>query len=309
MIVLPEGFVRVTVDREGPAGSAWLSALPATVRELAERWDCTADGDPLYGGVGIVVPVLRKTTEPAVLKVSFPHPENMFEPDALSAWGGRGAVLLHERDDDRFAMLLERAHPTTLAQAAQGDEVAAIAGSVSRRLAVPAPAGLLRVQDRAAGWEEQLRRDARDFPDALPSRTVQTAMGTVRELAHHQPDTLIHGDLNARNILAATRVPWLAVDPKGWVGDRAYDCATLTKSRSVALAEQGDLAKGIDRTLDAFTSAAGLDPERARRWAQLTAVQAAYSGRRHGFRRGRHGAERTRLIALVDELARILTRL
>lgn len=128
MIVLPEAFVRVTVDREGAAGAAWLSTLPATVREVAERWDCTADGDLLYGGVGIVVPVLRKMTEPAVLKVSFPHHENRFEPDALSAWGGRGAVRLHERDDDRFAMLQERAHPTTLAQAAQGDEVAAIAG-------------------------------------------------------------------------------------------------------------------------------------------------------------------------------------
>lgn len=301
--------MRVTVDREGTAGSAWLSTLPATVRELAERWDCTADGDLLYGGVGIVVPVLRKMTEPAVLKVSFPHPENRFEPDALSAWGGRGAVRLHERDDDRFAMLLERAHPTTLAQAAQGDEVAAIAGGVSRRLAVPAPAGLPRLHDRAAEWEEQLLRDAREFPDALPSRTVQAATATVRELAHHQPDTLIHGDLNARNILAGTREPWLAADPKGWVGDRAYDCATLTKSRSVVLAEQGDLAKGIHRTVDAFTSAAELDRERARRWAQLGAVQAAYGGRRRGFRRGRHGSERARLIALVDELARILTDL
>ncbi|MER0477257.1 aminoglycoside phosphotransferase family protein [Streptomyces sp. Edi2] len=309
MIVLPEAFVRVTVDREGAAGSAWLSTLPAAVREVAERWDCTADGDLLYGGVGIVVPVLRKMTEPAVLKVSFPHPENRFEPDALSAWGGRGAVRLHERDDDRFAMLLERAHPTTLAQAAQGDEVAAIAGGVSLRLAVPAPAGLPRLQDRAAGWEEQLLRDAREFPDALPSRTVQAATATVRELAHHQPDTLIHGDLNARNILAGTREPWLAADPKGWVGDRAYDCATLTKSRSVVLAEQGDLAKGIHRTVDAFTSAAELDRERARRWAQLGAVQAAYGGRRRGFRRGRHGSERARLIALVDELARILTDL
>ncbi|MFD6181995.1 aminoglycoside phosphotransferase family protein [Streptomyces goshikiensis] len=307
MIVLPEAFVRVTVDREGPAGSAWLSGLPAIVREVAERWDCTADGELLYGGVGIVVPVLRKTTEPAVLKVSFPHPENRFEPDALSAWGGRGAVLLHERDDDRYAMLLERAHPTTLAQAAQGEEVAAIAGSVSSRLAVPAPAGLPRLQDRAAAWEEQLRQDARDFPEALPSRTVQAASATVRELALHQPDTLIHGDLNARNILAGIREPWLAVDPKGWVGDRAYDCGTLTKSRSVVLAEQGDLARGIDRTLDAFTSAAELDRERARRWAQLSAVQAAYGGRRRGFRRGRHGAERTRLIVLVDELVRILT--
>ncbi|MFJ9942846.1 aminoglycoside phosphotransferase family protein [Streptomyces erythrochromogenes] len=308
MIALPEAFVRVTVDREGPAGSAWLSALPATLREVAERWECTPDGEPMYGGVGIVVPVLRERTGPAVLKVSFPHPENRFEPDALLAWGGRGAVRLHERDDDRFAMLLERAHPTTLAQAAQGDEVAAIAGSVSRRLAVPAPAGLPRLQDRAAGWEEQLRQDSRDFPKALPSRTVQAATATVRELAHHQPDTLIHGDLNARNILTGTREPWLAVDPKGWVGDRAYDCGTLTKSRSLVLAEQGDLSRGIRRTLDAFTSAAELDREHARRWAQLGAVQAAYGGRRRGFRRGRHGAERDRLVAIVDELARILTR-
>ncbi|MCQ1577106.1 aminoglycoside phosphotransferase family protein [Streptomyces parvus] len=101
----------------------------------------------------------------------------------------------------------------------------------------------------------------------------------------------------------------MAVDPKGWAGDRAYDCGTLTKSRSVVLAERGDLAKGIHRILDAFTSAAELDRERARRWAQLGAVQAAYGGRRRGFRRGRHGSERTRLIVLVDELAHILTGL
>ncbi|MEJ8640131.1 hypothetical protein [Streptomyces sp. MS2.AVA.5] len=49
------------------------------------------------------------------------------------------------------------------------------------------PAGLPRFQDRAAGWELQLRRDARDLLDALPSRTVQVATATVRELAHHQP--------------------------------------------------------------------------------------------------------------------------
>ncbi|WP_405749468.1 aminoglycoside phosphotransferase family protein [Streptomyces sp. NBC_01411] len=307
MIELPEAFVRVTVDREGPAASAWLAELPATVRELVERWDCTVDGEVLYGGVGIVVPVLRTTCGPAVLKVSFPHPENRHEPNALTAWGGRGAVLLHERDDARFAMLLERAHPMTLAEAGTGVEVATIAGSVSRRLAVPAPAALPRLQDRAALWEEQLRADARDYPGALPSRLVQAATATVRELAFHQPDTLIHGDLNARNILAATRESWLAVDPKGWAGDRAYDCGTLTKSRSVVLAEQGDLAKGIHRTLDAFTSAAELDRERARRWAQLGAVQAAFGGRRRGFRRGRHGIERARLIALVDELTHILT--
>ncbi|MEU9167660.1 aminoglycoside phosphotransferase family protein [Streptomyces sp. NPDC048420] len=307
MIRTPDEFARVTIAREGDEGAAWLDELPLIVKELAVRWDCAPDGEVMYGGVGIVVPVLRKATEPAVLKMSFPHAENRFEPDALAAWGGRGAVLLHERDDGRFAMLLERAHSSTLAQAASGDDVATIAGRVSRRLAVPAPPGLPRLQEQAGAWEEQLQWDAREFPHALPSHLVHAAIATVRELAQLQPDTLIHGDLNARNILAAAREPWLAADPKGWVGDRAYDCGMLIKSRSVVLAEQGDLTRSVLRTLDVFTDSAELDRDRARRWAQLSAVKAAYGGRRRGFRRARQGTELARLIALVDELALILT--
>ncbi|WP_256340362.1 aminoglycoside phosphotransferase family protein [Streptomyces sp. 2231.1] len=45
--------------------------------------------------------------------MSFPQPGNVHEPDAFVAWGGCGAVLLHERDDERFAMLLERVQSST----------------------------------------------------------------------------------------------------------------------------------------------------------------------------------------------------
>jgi streptomycin 6-kinase len=113
LICLPEEFVRSTIAREGELGAAWLAELPAIVDELLASWDCESDGEVMHGGVGIVVPVVRKSSEPAVLKVSFPHLGNRYEPDAFAAWGGRGAVLLHERDDERFAMLLERAHPTS----------------------------------------------------------------------------------------------------------------------------------------------------------------------------------------------------
>ncbi|KJS51935.1 kinase, partial [Streptomyces rubellomurinus subsp. indigoferus] len=58
------------------------------------------------------------------------------------------------------------------------------------------------------------------------------AVATVRVLGPRQPDTLVHGDLHARNILRSDREPWLAVDPKGYVGDPAYDAGTLLKSRA-----------------------------------------------------------------------------
>ncbi|MEU3223699.1 aminoglycoside phosphotransferase family protein [Streptomyces sp. NPDC006976] len=308
MIVIPEEFARTTVAREGGAGSAWLGELPGIVAELTGRWGCVPDGGVMYGGVGLIVPVRRPGTPPAVLKVSFPHPGNDHEPDAFVAWGGRGAVELYERDDARYAMLLERARPRTLADSVpDGDEVVAVAGRLGRRLAVPAPDGLPRLSERADAWEEELRGDAAELPHALPRAVVDAAVATARELGRDQPDTLVHGDLHARNILRAEREPWLAVDPKGYVGDPAYDGGTLLKSRAFSLAEADDLGRAVHRVLDVFADAAELERERVRRWAQFHAVQAAFWARRHGFRVARGGPELEWITAFADRLAELLT--
>ncbi|MCX4448957.1 aminoglycoside phosphotransferase family protein [Streptomyces sp. NBC_01789] len=308
MIVIPEEFARTTIAREGTAGADWLRELPPIVEELAGRWGCAADGEVMYGGVGIIVPVRRDATPPAVLKVSFPHPGNDHEPDAFVAWGGLGAVSLYERDDARYAMLLERAQPATLAEVAEGDDVVTVAARLGRLLAVPAPDGLPRLSDRAGEWEDALRKDASELPHALPRRVLDAAHATVRELGREQPDTLVHGDLHGRNILRAEREPWLAIDPKGYAGDPAYDAGTLLKSRAYALAKAGDdLGRAAHRIVDLYADAAELDRERVLCWAQLHAVQAAFWARRHGFRVARGGPELEWITAFADRLAELLT--
>ncbi|POX45127.1 aminoglycoside phosphotransferase family protein [Streptomyces sp. Ru72] len=307
MIEVPEAFARTTVEREGEVGAAWLAELPGIVDELLRRWGCGPDGGVVHGGVGIIVPVRRGDGATAVVKVSFPHPGNVHEPDAFVAWGGRGAVLLHERDDDRFAMLLERVHTSTLAKVQDGDEVVTVAGRINRRLAVPAPPGLPRLREQAEVWEEGLRQDAAELAHALPRRVVDAAVATVRDLGRVQPDLLVHGDLHAGNILRGDREPWLAVDPKGCAGDPAYDGGTLLKSRALTLLEADDLRRAVHRVLDVFAEAAEVERARVRRWAQFHAVQAAFWGRRHGFRRARRGPRRDWLTAFVDHLAVLLT--
>jgi len=308
---IPEAFARSTVEREGERGAAWLAALPGIVADLLQRWSCVPDGEMMHGGVGVVVPARRgggDASEAAVIKVSFPHPGNVHEPDAFAAWGGRGAVLLLERDDARFAMLLERVRAVTLAEVEDGDEAVRVAGLLSRRLAVPAPPELPRLRTRAGAWEEQLLKEQAEFPDLLSKDTVAAAVATVRELGSVQPDILIHGDLHARNILRADREPWLAVDPKGYAGDPAYDGGTLLKSRAMALLDADDLGRAVHRVLDVFAEAAALDRERVQRWAQYHAVDAAFWGRRHGYRVARGGRLLDSLTAFAAHLSTLLTR-
>ncbi|MFD3915409.1 aminoglycoside phosphotransferase family protein [Streptomyces sp. NPDC058603] len=307
MIAVPDTFTQTTLEREGEPGAAWLAELPGIVDALLERWGCVPDGDITHGGVGVIVPVRRRTGGTAVLKVSFPHPGNVHEPDAFAAWGGRGAVLLYERADVDFAMLLERVHMSTLADVEDDDEIVTVAARISRRLAVPAPPGLPRLRERTGTWEEQLREDAEELAHTMPRHVVDAATATVRELGGTQPDVLIHGDLHARNILRADREPWLAVDPKGYAGDPAYDGGTLLKSRALALLAADDLDKAAHRVLDIFAEAAELDRARVQRWAQFHAVQAAFWGRRHGFRIARGGSRLDGLTAFAERLAESLT--
>ncbi|MFC4912652.1 aminoglycoside phosphotransferase family protein [Actinomadura gamaensis] len=306
MIRVPEAFARSTVAREGEPGSRWIAELPLIVDGLLDRWSCSPDGEVTHGGVGIIVPV-RAPAGPAVLKVSFPHPGNVHEPDAFAAWGGRGAVLLHERADERFAMLLERARPSTPAEIGDDDEIIRIAGRLSRRLAVPAPAHLPRLRDRAPAWADQLRKDAEQLPHTMPDRVIGAAIASAEDLAHGQPDTLVHGDLHPGNILRADREPWLAVDPKGYAGDPAYDVGALLKSRALSLLRADDHARAFNRALDVFAESAELDRDRVHRWAQLHAVQAAFHARRHGFHVARTGPDLEAIAALADHLASLLT--
>ncbi|TDD45443.1 kinase [Kribbella antibiotica] len=298
--MIPSAFAAATINREGDKGEAWLAVLPGIVDELTERWSCTSDGDWMHGEVGVIVPV-RRAGEPLVLKVSFTHPGNVHEPDAYEAWAGRGAVHLHERADEHYAMLLERAHPTTLRDS--GADVAMVGGQMSRLLMRPAPAGLPRLQDRADEWAEELQKDVAEFAGALPDLVVDRAFGVIDELVREQPAVLIHGDLHHRNILSADREPWLAVDPKGLIGDPAYDAVTFLKARTLVLVN-GDLLAGMERELAAYCEAAELDLTHVRRWIQLEMVRTAYWVRRYGVGAVRRGdIAQDPAVQMIDELA------
>ncbi len=79
---------------------------------------------------------------------------------------------------------------------------------------------------------------------------------------------MLNADLHAHNILSAEREPWLIIDPKPLVGERAFAAASIVRSF-----EFGHSLRAVWHRLDRLCDGLQLDRERARRWtcAQTTA--------------------------------------
>jgi streptomycin 6-kinase len=272
MIRVPDAFAAFIVASHGEAGRAWIDRLPAAIDTCLERWSLVQDGPVLYGYVGIVLLVARADGGPAVLKLSWLDEASRWEPHALAAWNGRGAVRLLDRDDAAGALLLERLDADRSVRELGGMAAAAVIGRLCRRLDVPAPAGLPRLEDLAARWTEELPADWERLGRPFSTHVLETAVDTCRTLGPGQPDRLLHGNLQFSNVLAAEREPWLVIDPNGLAGEVAYEAAAFQTARWAELAAQPDLRIAVRDRLAAFADAAGADPERARRWAHVHMV-------------------------------------
>ena len=99
--------------------------------------------------------------------------------------------------------------------------------------------------------------DAAQWPDA---GLVREGLRLLAELAGTATDqALLATDLHAGNLLSAQRESWLAIDPRPYIGDPAYDATQHLLNR----ARVGSDPVG---TIRRFAELAGLDPERVRLW-------------------------------------------
>jgi streptomycin 6-kinase len=282
-LLIPAKLAQTSVRWEGDTARTWLERLPALVAEVAERWDLDV-GRPLEpgGNISWVAPVRRRSDGlRAILKVQLPHPESAPEAAGLRAWGGDGAVLLHDQDPERWALLLEACRPGHGLDSAGGPPDAVRAGaSIGARLhAVAPPEGLPTLADLLAGWADVLEAllDRRPAADAGVARR---ALATMRERPAAADQALLHGDLNPTNVLAAEREPWLAIDPKPVVGDPAYDGPRLVTQPDPCLTH--DPAATIAERVAIVVDVMGVDREALLEWCLVGSVEMGTWARSHG---------------------------
>src|SRR5206468_2643074 len=104
----------------------------------------------------------------------------------------------------------------------------------------------------------------------------ERARAVISDLIKSSPAAvLLHGDLNPGNIVSGKRQAWLAIDPKGELGDPASEVGPWFYNVSPHLLSQSSLKSILVRRLDQFAAELGFDRKRIHAWAFIDAVLSA----------------------------------
>ena len=154
-----------------------------------------------------------------MLKLCGPGDDTVAEVTALLAWDGRGAVQLLQVSPGEGALLLEQLDGGRSLAGLGLFEAAEVAGALIRQLTIPAPPGLCQLGDMATEIAHTVGPRQNALGNPVPARWAILAAGLAAELAADAGADLVHADLYYGNVLAGTRQPWLAIDPKAIAGD------------------------------------------------------------------------------------------
>ena len=231
--------------------------------------------EPLDSSHGYVARASHVDAGEVVVKLAVPGIEFARELEALRVYGGRSAVMLLKADPTHGAMMLESVKPgTTLSEIKNDEEATTIATDVMRSLWRPAPEHHpFAAMSEFEGGVEWLRACLANKRGPMPGTLLSRAEGLLRESTAPAEPVLLHGDLHHDNILSAERVPWLAVDPKGVVGDPAYDVGPFLYNH---LFETDRPASVLRRRVDQMSEELGFERDRIVGAAIPRAVLAAW---------------------------------
>ena len=233
------------------------------------RWRLTPDGEAFTTGFGSRLAPVIHNGAPAMLKIAG-HEEEIRGGALMDWWAGDGAARVLAREGE--AVLLERlAGPSSLSMMAQNgrdDEATAILCDCAIRLHAPRAQPPLQNLTPLPIWHRALFETA-DRDGGIFSRAGMVARSLLD--APRDP-VVLHGDLHHANVLDGGPRGWLAIDPKGLIGERGFEYANLFRNPTAALA----LSPGrMRRQAGIVAQRADLDPTRLFQWIFICAALGA----------------------------------
>ena len=252
------------------------SAVAMRLADHANRWGVVIDETMETNTSAIAFGI--RDRDAVVLKVVKSPGDEWNAGKVLQAFGGRGVVRAFECVPG--AMLVERLRPGTalveLSSDGRDDEATDILAGVMHAMS---PNEIHTESPGVADWGRSFARYAARYAPgsdpALPQHLVDRASETFDRLVQTQvKPRLLHGDLQHYNVLFDDQRGWVAVDPKGVIGEREYEIGAILRN-PVGDPHLFCSVATIERRIRQFEARLNVDPDRTLQWAFAQAVLSA----------------------------------
>ncbi len=245
------------------------------MKRAKEQWRLSDAADSFTTEVGLLQPVLFEGM-PAMLKVPF-KPQEKRGFFLLECWGGMGAVKVFAFNAD--ALLMERATGSgslkQMVYSGQEDQANGIICQVVKLLHANPCGGNSKLVP-LVDWFQALKKGAKQYGGIFSvSQKVADEL-----LANPLDRVALHGDIHYDNIVDTGSRGWVAIDPKGLVGEKGFDYANIFCNPDFAIAGS---AERLARQVRLVADASGQDIHRLLcwiiAWAGLCAIWTLEDGK------------------------------
>jgi len=239
--------------------------------ELARRWN--VDVDETRDTPTSILLFGKRGEDPVVLKVLRRPGDEWYSGSVVKAFGGNGVVRALEATEG--AVLLERILPGNslldLVLAGQDEDATAVYANVILEMNPVASAEASTTEHWAGGFDRYFNGTDGAIPTDLVREGRQTYLDLCASQRHRR---LLHGDLHHENILFDANRGWLAIDPKGVLGELEFEIGAMLMN-PVARPELFASRGIVERRVRIIRDILKLSDERILRWAFARAVLSA----------------------------------
>lgn len=230
-------------------------------------------------------------SQAVVLKVIKRESDEWRTGEILQAFDANGVARVYEHEPG--VVLLERLRPGNalagMALNGNDDEATDILASVIEQMSIrismsgAKPSASYVTGVTVSDWAKAFDRYTATGNEQVPKSLVESAHRVYLSLCASQRESrLLHGDLQHYNVLFDSERGWLAIDPKGVIGEVEFEIGAILRN-PIELPQLFTERVTIERRIKRFTEILKLDCERVLAWGFAQAVLSAIWDIEDGF--------------------------
>jgi streptomycin 6-kinase len=276
-MLLPDIFIQNILGTLKDKAPQWLNELPYTVQLISAQWqlhNVRTMPNLSYNYVARAHSKIYAKT--VILKICSSNKVFSNELTALRYFNGVGCVKLLDCNEKYNALLLEYIEP--------GIDLASCWNQFDESYIRQTILDILKTMHHTPWYSNRKMPTINEWIisltkftlSPLPLHYLKKATDLANTLVESQNEQyFLHGDLHFKNILKDHQHKWISIDPKGVVGELAYETAFLICSPLPYLLQLPNPSSLIIQRIEYCANALNIDPQRIIKWCYVQAILAA----------------------------------